>query len=160
MHATKQVKLKLSHELSNKAQRGHTYNYLKTGTLVSVFQLADDDCDTTFMKHKVKVFKNGKVVIKGYRNQSNGLWNIPLVHTAKPTILKIKHHALGFIQYFQTKQDLAVYLHACMFIPTTATFLRAVKKFQVVSWTGLAISLIFKHLTKALSTRMGHLRMQ
>ena len=97
MQAAKHVKFKLAPKLSNEVQCGHTYNYLKIRTLVSVVQLADDDCDTIFSKHELKVSSNGNLIIKGYRNQSNSLWNIPLSMTDKPTVPEIKLHALGVI---------------------------------------------------------------
>ena len=78
MEAVLKVQFNLAPELSPEAQSGHTYNNLKSGTLVSVGQLANDDCDTIFSKHAAYVFKNGKIIIKGKRNYTNGLWNIPL----------------------------------------------------------------------------------
>ena len=47
----------LSPKISHKAQAGNTYNDLNTDTLVSVGQLADDDCDTFFFKHAAYVLK-------------------------------------------------------------------------------------------------------
>ena len=69
MQAAKHVKFKLAPKLSNDVQQGHIYNNLKTGTLVLVGQLSHDDCDGIFSKHDVKLFKNGTVIIKVYRNQ-------------------------------------------------------------------------------------------
>ena len=65
MEAVKKVQFNLAPELSLEAQSGHTYDDLKTGTLVSVGQLANDDCNTIFSKYAAYVFKNGKIIIKG-----------------------------------------------------------------------------------------------
>jgi hypothetical protein len=161
MEAAKQVQFNLAPELSPEAQSGHTYNDLKTGTLVSVGQLADDNCNTIFSKHAAYVFKNGKIIITGKRNLTNGLWNIPLnpTSTQKPPT-PTNNLALGVIQNSQTKRDLAGYFHACMFSLTPSTFLRAITKGHFTSWPGLTISLIYKHLTKSIATSVGHLRMQ
>ena len=106
------------------------------------------------------MFKDGKIIIKGYRNRSNGLWNVPLAPTSQPTLPATSQRALGVIQDFKTKQELAGYFHACMFSPTPATFLHAVKRGHFTSWPGLTVALIYKHLAKSLATSMGHLRMQ
>ena len=106
------------------------------------------------------MFKDGKIIIKGYRNRSNGLWNVPLAPTSQPTLPATSQRALGVIQDFKTKQELAGYFHACMFSPTPATFHHAVKRGHFTSWPGLTVALIYKHLAKSLATSMGHLRMQ
>ena len=123
MEAEKKVQFNLAPELSPEAQSGHTYNDLKTGTLVLVGQLDDDDCDTIFSKHAAYVLKNGKIIIKGKRNYINNLWNIPLTTTSAPTpSTPTNNIALGIIQTSQTKQDLTVYFLACMFSPTPSIF--------------------------------------
>ena len=72
-----QGKLPLSKHLSDQAQNAFTLNDLKTGTLVSLAQLCDDDCIAIFSKYDVKILKNDHVIITGAR-MTNGLWSIPL----------------------------------------------------------------------------------
>ena len=67
--------------------------------LVSVGQLADDECDTIFSKHAAYVFKIGKIIIRGKRNYTNGLRDIPLTPTSAPTPQTPTNNlALGVIQ--------------------------------------------------------------
>ena len=48
MQASKGLILQLLDKLSDKSQRGYTYNDIKTGTLFSVGKLADNDCVSIF----------------------------------------------------------------------------------------------------------------
>ena len=41
-------------------------------------QLADDGCLILLNNKFLKVFKNFELILHGYRNQSDGLWDIPL----------------------------------------------------------------------------------
>ena len=71
--------LPLSPLLSDTAQKAFVLDDLRTGTLVSLAQLCDDDCLAIFSKFDVKIVKNQKIIITGTRTP-NGLWSIPL-HT-------------------------------------------------------------------------------
>ena len=124
MQATKKLQFNLSPEISREAQYGHIYDDLKTGTLVSVGQISDNDFDTICLKTRCVYFKNGKLIIKGIRYHTNGLWNIPLASTSEPpSTTALQQHALGVVQNSKTRQDLSGYFHAIMFSPTPATFL-------------------------------------
>ena len=111
----------------------------------------------------MKVIKDGKAIIVGRRNATNGLWNVPLAlkgplpaQLASPP----RNFANGAIQHIGTKQDTASYLHPCSYSPKPSTFLCAVQRGHYTSWLGLTPSLVTKHLAKALATSKGHLRMQ
>jgi hypothetical protein len=77
MPTTRQGQLSLSPHLSSAAQSAFVLDDLKTGTLISLAQLCDDDCIAIFTRYDVKLLKNNKVVITGTR-MSNGLWSLPL----------------------------------------------------------------------------------
>jgi hypothetical protein len=167
IEATKRVIVPLAKELSSEAKVGHIFDSLKSGSLISLGQLCDDDCVALFTKYDVKIYKNGQVIIVGKRNAANGLWNIPLAPKEKlppdrpaSTRSMSRNSANGAIRNNGTKQDLAAYLHACVFSPLPSTFLRAIERHHFHSWPGLTASLVAKHLAKALATSMGHLRMQ
>jgi hypothetical protein len=102
----------------------------------------------------------------GTRNDTNGLWTIPLApKTSEPQTPSTRSHhtrhsANSAIRDINTKQDLAAFLHACAFSPSPSTFLRAIERNHFRSWPGLTSSLITKHLSKSLATSKGHLRMQ
>jgi hypothetical protein len=57
--------LPLSKKLSATAQSALVLDDLKTGTLISLAQLCDDDCTAIFDKYDVKILKNNEVIITG-----------------------------------------------------------------------------------------------
>ena len=63
--------------LSTKATMAHVLPQLST-LLLSLGQLADDGCLILLNNKFLKVFKNFELILHGYRNQSDGLWDIPL----------------------------------------------------------------------------------
>jgi hypothetical protein len=144
----------LAKELSTKAKTGHIFDDLKSGSLISIGQLCDDDCIALFTKYDVQIYKDGKVIIVGQRNNVNGLWHIPLAPKETNTA-QSQHSANSTIRNVKTKQDLAAFLHA-----QYSTFLRAIRRNHFESWPGLTTTLITKHLQKSLATSKGHLRME
>ena len=59
-----------------------------------------------------------------------------------------------------SKPELAKYLHAEHFSPTTSSILKAMKQGVLKTWPGLAEKLIKKKLEKLRNTMMGHLNMR
>ena len=161
MQATHEATIPLSTSLSTDAQTGHILDNLKTGSLISIGQLCDDDCIALFGKYNLKIFKDGQIIVRGTRNPSNGLWNIPLhsLPPTKPTQLDT-HLACSAIRNEATQQDLAGFYHGTAFSPIPSTFLRAIKKGHFATWPGLTPSLITKHLLKSMATSKGHMRLQ
>ena len=78
IETSKRALVPLAKELSTKAKVGHMFDGLQSGSLLSIGQLCDDDCVALFTKYDVKIYKDGKVIIVGQRNDVNGLWNVPL----------------------------------------------------------------------------------
>ena len=159
MQSTHEATIPLSSILSKQAQTGHILDNLKTGSLISIGKFSDNDCVALFGKYNLKVFKNGKIVIRGTRNPSNGLWNIPLQTSLKnsstPTNL-----ACSAIHNDPLRQDLAGFYHGTFFRPLPSTFLRAINKGYFATWPGLITQLINKHLLKSMATSKGHMHMQ
>ena len=140
--------LPLSPLLSNKAQSAFVLDDLKTGTLVSLSQLCDDDCIAIFSRFKVQILKQDKIIITGKR-MSNGLWSIPLQ-------IPPQHQVNGILRLDQTKQELAIYHHATLGSPVPSTLLRAIRRGHLITFPGLTTTLISKHLPKSLATVLGH----
>ena len=122
------------------------------------------------------VLKNNSIVLKGYRNFSDGLWDVPLpqqqqqklshisrgLHHTNISSITFSHfptvHKLNvIIRKDKTKHDLIRYLHACSFSPPITTFLKAVKNGNFVTWPGITEQLIKKYLTPSIATAKGHL---
>ena len=59
-----------------------------------------------------------------------------------------------------SKPELAEYLYAALFIPTTASLFKEIKKGFLKTWPGLTEKLIKKHLDESRNTMMGHFHMR
>ena len=70
--------LALDTSLSNTARKAMVLPQLKSSSLISLGQLCDDDCKVHLDKKTLKVIKNNKLILDGQRNQSDGLWDIPI----------------------------------------------------------------------------------
>ena len=119
MTATQRGTLPLSPLLSDAAQSAFVLDDLRTGTLISLAQLCDDDCTAIFSKNNVKIVKMNTVIINGTRTP-NGLWTIPIT----PPL----HQANGILRLDKTKQELALYYHATLGSPVSSTLLRAIRR--------------------------------
>jgi hypothetical protein len=148
MRSSTAGQLPLSPLLSATAQTAFVLDGLKTGTLISLAQLCDDDCTALFTKYNVKIIKNDQVIITGQR-MHNGLWSLPL--SPPPS-----HQANGILRLDKTKHDLALYHHATLGSPVTSTLLRAIRRGHLTTFPGLTINLISKHLPPSIATVLGH----
>ena len=110
--------LPLAQQLSTKACTAHVLPTLQT-SLISLGQLADDKCTIILDKKYLHVIKNFKCILAGYRNYTDGLWDIPLQNPNYPTIQKLN----VIIPKQQNISNLVQYYHACLFSPTKTTLL-------------------------------------
>jgi hypothetical protein len=148
MKATLHGILPLSTALSDNAQSAFALNDLKTGTLISLSQLCDDDCIAVFNKYNVQIVKNDQIIITGKR-LDNGLWSIPITPPAT-------HQANGILRLDKPKTELAQYFHATLGSPVPSTLIRAIRRGHLTTWPGLTTQLISKHLPKSIATTLGH----
>lgn len=135
--------LPLSARLSTQAQSAFVLDDLRTGTLVSLAQLCDDDCIAVFTRYDVKVLKNDTVIITGVRTP-NGLWSIPIATTPSPT-----HQVNGILRLDKSHAELATYHHTTLGSPAVSTLLRAIRRGHLTTFPGLTTQLISKHLPKS-----------
>jgi hypothetical protein len=154
-------------KLLDHTKTGHIFDRLKSGSLISISQLCNNNCVALFTKYDVKLFKNGQVIIVGQRNTANGLWTISLAPKVALLPLQIpaplstcRHSANSAIPHLSAKHNLAAFLHAFAFSLLPSTFLRAIQRGHFDSWSGLTSSLVTKHLPKLLATSKGHLCME
>ena len=139
--------LQLSEKLSPTAQQALVLDDLRTGTLISLSQLCDDDCIAIFTRYNVEVIKNDRVIITGKR-EPNGLWSIPLL----PPV----HQANAILRLDKTSTELANFHHASLGSPAKSTLLRAIRLGHLITFPGLTTKLISKHLTPSIATALGH----
>jgi hypothetical protein len=72
MESSLRATIPLAAALSKQARVGHIFDDLQ-GSFISIVQLCDDNCVALFSKYHFDIIKDGKIIIKGKRNTSNGL---------------------------------------------------------------------------------------
>ena len=70
---------------------------------------------------------------------------------------KYEQKANVILRKKQCKVQLAQYLHATYLSPTSRTLIQAIKNNHFISWPGLTVDLIKKHLPKSIATLRGHM---
>jgi hypothetical protein len=148
MHPTLQGTLPLSLKFSAPAQAAFVLDDLKTGTLISLAQLCDENYIAVFTCYDVKLLKNNEVIITGKR-MSNGLWSLPFQPPSP-------HQANSILRTDRPKQELATYLHAALGSPAPSTLLQAIQRGHLITIPGLTTNLISKHLSKSIAATLGH----
>jgi hypothetical protein len=158
-------------QLSDQARNAHILPNLKNASLISLGQLADDNCITILSKNNINIYKNNNInkhhtdqltnkILSGPRNKSDGLWDIILPTSQNlhsQTSLNTNHQINAIIRKDQTKQDLATYLHASAGFPSISTFTKAIKNGNFLTWPGIDTLSFTKHLPKSIPTTKGHL---
>ena len=70
--------LPLSGKLTRPARTARVLPGLKSATLILLGQLADDGCTSILNDYKLEVIKEGETILTGFRNPTDGLYDIPL----------------------------------------------------------------------------------
>ena len=69
--------LPLSSLLPSQAKKAAIMPKLKSSSLISLRQLADDNCTILLDREKIIAVKEDQIVLQGFRNKLDGLWDIP-----------------------------------------------------------------------------------
>ena len=81
------------------------------------------------------------------------MWEVPLGPQQSENVM-------NNILKQNSKPELSQYLHAALFITTTASLHKVIKQVLLKTWTVITEKLIKKHLDKSRNTAMGHLHMR
>ena len=71
--------------LTEKDRVAFSFNNLKSGSLISIGQLCDENCIVIFTKYDVQIILHNEILIRGKRTD-DGLWKIPLSNN-QPTLV-------------------------------------------------------------------------
>ena len=82
---TKKAIIPLLKKLTEKDRLAFSCENLKSGSLISIGQLCDDDCIAIFTNYDVQIIWRNEILIRGKRTD-NGLWKIPLSNN-QPTLV-------------------------------------------------------------------------
>ena len=94
---------------------------------MSVGKLCDAGYDVTFNKHEAIVYDNdGTIVLLGWRDDTNGLWRVPLTDK-NYQISKEKREQLNNVYQIPSIENAIKILHAALGFPVKSTWLKAVK---------------------------------
>ena len=138
-------------------------------SIITIGKLCDDEYIVTFDKQKVIVSKNRDIIIEGYRDPTNGLWQCPFHHPAQNNKQEniLEPHLCNHIRpmaprqpraYRPTsQQDLSIFYHQIIWCPTKHTLLQAIRDGSFSTWPGLTDKLISKYLPESEITSKGNL---
>ena len=174
IRATQTGNINFSHcPLSNSGTKAHVLPNLKNASLISLGQLADDNCVTVLDKHEINIYKKvdrskgeshykkhiqpENKILSGPRNTNDGLWDIHVPSNTTTKSSTAEHQANAIIKKDTSKKELAQYLHATAGYPVLSTFNTAIKKGNFISWPGIESLSFTKHLPKSMQTSKGHL---
>ena len=151
--------LNLPHQLSLQSKIANILPGLSNSSLLSVGKLCNDDCTAVFTKHNFFLLKNKQIILKGHRNWTDGLWDIPFhPHTQSQSTINTTSHNINYIiQKDQPKFKLASYLHACLFSPFLSTLQKAIQQGNLLTFPNIN-NINFKNaLGPTMATSEGHL---
>ena len=155
MQASHQATLPLSHQLNAQAQKTYVFPGLKNASLLSIGQLCDNGCLALFDKYKLFIFKDNKIILQGFRNFYDGLWDVKFprkVYSSKPQLA-----ANAIIRKDRTKYDLANFYHGCLFSPALLTLQNAIKQGHFITWPGMHKLHFSRLVTDTTNIDLGHL---
>ena len=131
-------------------KKAHISDGLHSASIVSLFQLYNDDCIVILAKNDINILKDYKLILKVYRNKTYGLWDIPI---SRP----LRHQACSIITQNNNKKYLIQYLHGFCFRPTPITLLKTINNGNFLTWPGLNNQQLLKHLLPIIATALEHL---
>ena len=139
MNVTKTGSISLSRSVVTHAEKAHIFYGLHSASLISLVQLCDDVFISTLDNYDINILKNKTLILKGYKNKTDGLWDItisrPLINCAHAIVTRDKK-----------KIELVKYLHGCCFSPTPITFLNTIKNGNFLTWPGLNNKHLLNHM--------------
>jgi hypothetical protein len=117
----------------------------RSSYLISLGQSYNNDCDVHLNKDCLQVYKNNKVIYKGIQNITDGLWDInltnPIISQNNNNIHKTNKLNV-IIRKNTLKTDFINFLNACCFSPTKQSFIKAIQKGNLITFSGLTEKLL------------------
>jgi len=156
------------------ARKAHIVPGLAHTSLVLIKILCEEGCKVSYDEDEVRVYFKHKIVWKGKREPTTGLWVLPL---RQPTPARMESSSRAYSMLLSTiattketafnaykitsKQALIKYLHQCLFSPTKSTLIRAIEQNHFPTWPGLTADAVKKYLPDTLpATDKGHMKRQ
>ena len=145
-------------QLPPEARTGHIVPGMKGHSLVSLVQLARAGCSISINNDNMNITNQGQQVMSAIKCPKSGLWLLPLTNTHENNKTKKAHEEIaGNVYQTSTQAEWIQYLHQACFSPVKTTWIRAIKKGHFLSWPGLTVEAVNKHLTPSTATTKGHI---
>ena len=106
MNATKTESIPLQGSRSTHKKKSHVFDGINIPSLISLGQLYDDEFIAILDKNEINILKNNTVVLRGHRNRTDVLWDIPIS-------IPLIHLSHEIITGEKTKTELIQYLNRC-----------------------------------------------
>jgi hypothetical protein len=154
----KTVILPQPNQLPKEARIASVFKGLTEGALISIGQLCDHGCITTFTNTSVYIKYKNQTVMEGTRNNTNGLWYINLSKNKSNEIPpSIRTYHANFIVPKTNREKLIRFLHAACGSPTVNSFIQAINKGYLSTWPQLSGKHVKQYLRAPTATILGHL---
>lgn len=139
-------------------------------SLISIGQFCDAGCSALFDSLRATIFYKNRPIITGTRippglwyttipTKTNGLTD-PLKEKiiVNPTMIQqAGQQSANAANATTTTAEHIQFLHAAAFSPATSTWIDAIRNGHFITWPGLTVEAVKKHLPKSFATAQGHL---
>ncbi len=139
---------------------GHVVPHLAIASLMGIRPLCDAGCTGTFDRDKCDVIYDGKVILRGFKCASTGLWTLPLdgKMSSLPQSAPVDNRAhcdieihpgvdlASFTHSVRRRANGVKFAHQSLCNPKNSTLLKAVRKGFLKGCPNLSEPLILKYL--------------
>ena len=129
---------------------------LQNHSLISIPQLFEAGCQVKFTKTKCIIEQDGKDLIRGIKNNSNGLWYVPIINARKQHT-KSTTHQTNNVYHISTIPDTMKFLHQCLFSPTVDKLCKTIDNNKLIGFPNLTSKRVRKYLPESTATAKGHM---
>jgi hypothetical protein len=148
-------------QLSKVTKAAHVFPAMENNSLLSVGQLCDEVYSVLFRTDGVKILnEKQKIIMKGPRDHATGLCRINLLQKNPTCTISqppSQPHSANNVYALRNSGALFNYLHKAMFSCTKYDLVHAIKRGHLVTWPGLTVEAVNKHLKLTPATDMGHM---
>ena len=157
--------------LPHSITEAHIVPGLSHSSLISTRKFCDAGCQVTLDQHSCKIYYQGALVLTGTRDETTGLWKVPIhphrpAHHGKHSKLNAPHdsplvtapHTAMNMYTLPSKQQQLKYMHQAFFSPPIATLLKAINNNQLQGFPLMKADLVRKYLAPSPATSKGHMK--
>eukprot|EP00804_Cyclotella_cryptica_P005555 CCRYP_003060-RA/>CCRYP_003060-RA protein AED:0.28 eAED:0.31 QI:0/0/0/1/0/0/4/0/813 len=154
--------------LPHSSTEAHIVPGLSHSSLISTRKFCDTGCQVTLDQHSCKIYYQGALVLTGTRDETTGLWKVP-IHPHRPShpdkhsklnsphdspLITAPHTAMNMYT-LPSKQQQLKYMHQAFFSPPIATLLKAINNNQLQGFPLMKADL---YLAPSPATSKGHMK--